>query len=399
MISVAEAERIILSAVRDFGIEEIPFTAAAGRTLAQDLRADRDFPPFNRVTMDGIAIAFRDWEQGIRDFTIMGTQAAGDAPLVLEQPGHCIEIMTGAALPPTADTIISYEELHLQRPLATIAGPVKAGQNIHLRGRDRQQGDVLVPTGTIITPAVVGLAAATGATKLPVKKLPRVAVFSTGDELVAPDETPLPAQIRRSNDFTIAAVLKQRGIEAELIPLGDDPVAIRQALSEGLVNFDAVLLSGGVSMGRFDHVPGILKDLGVEQLFHRIRQRPGKPFLFGQKSGGATVFAFPGNPVSTFLCLHRYFLPWLDASLGLATTAVFAVLDQTVKFEPPLQYFLQVRVAVSSDGRLTATPAAGNGSGDFVNLASAQAFLELPADRDNFEAGSVHRVWLFAPLV
>jgi len=399
MISVAEAERIILSAARDFGTEEIPFTAALGRTLARDLLADRDFPPFNRVTMDGIAIAFRDWEQGMRDFTITATQAAGDAPLVLTQPGECIEIMTGAALPPTADTVISYEELQLQRPRATIAGEVKQGQNIHVRGRDRQQNDVLVPAGTIITPAIVGLAAATGATRLLVRKLPRVAVFSTGDELVSPEEVPLPAQIRRSNDFTIAAVLQQRGIETELVPLGDDPAAIRQALSEGLQNFDAVLLSGGVSMGRFDHVPGILKELGVEQLFHRIRQRPGKPFLFGQKSGGATVFAFPGNPVSTFLCLHRYFLPWLNAGLGLATTAVFAVLDQSVTFEPPLHYFLQVRLTVSNDGRLTATPAAGNGSGDFVNLASAQAFLELPADQNNFEAGSVHRVWPFGPLV
>jgi molybdopterin molybdotransferase len=396
MVSVAEAERIILATAKDFGTEELRFDAALGRTLAQELLADRDFPPFNRATMDGIAIAFRDWQSGIRSFTIKGTQAAGDEPINIQNPGECIEIMTGAALPPTTDTVVNYEALELTHPTALIKDTIIQGQNIHLRGKDKRKGDLLVSTGRIIDPAIIGLAAATGSTTLLVKKFPRIAIISTGDELVAPDETPSPTQVRRSNDFTVAAVLQQQGLSTELIPVSDDPTLMRSVLTEALGRFDVVLLSGGVSMGRFDHVPALLEELDVQQLFHRVQQRPGKPFWFGQKPDGPTVFAFPGNPVSTFLCLHRYFLPWLRASLGLHEPKLFAILNEDLQFLPPLQYFLQVSITVSNEGQLLAKPVTGNGSGDFVNLVSADAFMELPAEENNFTRGSAFRIWSFA---
>ena len=152
-------------------------------------------------------------------------------------------------------------------------------------------------------------------------------------------------------------------------------------------------------MGKFDYVPRVLYDLQVVKLFHKVKQRPGKPFWFGTHAGGALVFAFPGNPVATFMCLHRYFMPWFAASQGITAQHIFAVLADDVRFTPELQYFLQVNLRVSPSGNLLAMPLAGNGSGDFANLTAANAFLELPAGRDFFEKGEVFRVWPFKKIV
>lgn len=396
MVTVAQAEKLILSTVRGFGTEMIPFDRAQNRVLAQDLRADRDFPPFNRVTMDGMAISFRDWQSGIRTFTIKGTQAAGDQPIEIGQPGDAVEIMTGAALPLSTDTVVSYEELDWQPPIATIKKEITQGQSIHFRGRDKQKGDVLALANQWIAPAIIGLAAATGTTMLQVKKCPRVAIISTGDELVAPDEEPTATQVRRSNDITIASILKPYGIDAALLHVADDPQTIKTALAKALEDFDVLLLSGGVSMGKFDYIPQVLEELGVQKSFHRVQQRPGKPFWFGQHGNGATIFAFPGNPVSTFMCLLRYFLPWLRACLGLEERRMYALLDEDFSFEPRLQYFLQVRLTVSEQGQWKAILVTGNGSGDFVNLVMADAFMELPVEENNFMKGSAYPVWPFA---
>ena len=393
MISTAEAEQIILAHRPDFGVEKCPFRAANGRILAENIVADRDFPPFDRVTMDGIALRFADLEAGCRVFSIAATQGAGERPVGFFPKNACIEIMTGAVCPPDADTIVQYEFLKIGegRTAEILQENIKKGQNIHQKGHDRRAGDCLVAAGACLGPNEIGVAAAVGKTDFWVKKWPKIAVISSGDELVDAHQMPLDFQIRRSNSYTIEAVLQARGIAAELRHVPDDLEAVRRELADCLQNFDAIIVSGGVSAGKFDHLPLALESCGVKKWFHKVRQRPGKPFWFGTFEEKTTVFALPGNPVSTFMCLLRYFLPWLDAGKN---GPEFAVLAEDFHFEPPLDYFLQVKLHFDASGKLFAAPIAGNGSGDFANLLEADAFLELPsAARSDFRAGEVFRVW------
>jgi len=394
MTTVEEAEKLILAQLRDYGTESLPFEQTVGRVLAEAIKADRDLPPFNRVTMDGIAVNYRSIVSGILTFNIKATQAAGDEPAVIAHPDECIEIMTGAVLPVSVDTVIRYEDLEISNGQALVkVQDIKKGQNLHLRGADKREGDVLASIGQMITPAIIGLAASVGKTHLLVKKLPRVIIISSGDELVEVDQTPAPYQIRKSNGYTIKAVLQKQGLQPDLIHIPDDPEITRQQIQHCLQNYDILLLSGGISMGKFDYIPQSLEDSQVEKIFHKVAQRPGKPFWFGVHGNGSLVFAFPGNPVATFMCLLQYFLNWLRATLGLAEqSSVYAVLAKDFQFKPSLQYFLQVKLQSNSQGQLMAWPIEGNGSGDFANLADTDAFLELPLERTDFKAGEVYKV-------
>lgn len=396
MTTVEQAEYIIQQQVRDYGTETVPFDQATGRILAEDILADRAMPPFNRVTMDGIAIRFDAYSNGNRSFHVAATQAAGDKPVAISGSDQCIEIMTGAVLPDWADTVIRYEDVLITGNTAEVlVDSIEQGQNIHFKGRDKQQGDVVAVKGRVISPAVISIIASVGKTHVRVKKLPRVAIISSGDELVDVHEVPEAYQIRKSNNHTIKAVLQRHGIDAAMLHIADDAGQTRDALTKCLAGYDVILLSGGISMGKFDYIPQALEQVGVRKLFHKVQQRPGKPFWFGADANGVLIFAFPGNPVATFMCLHRYFLPWLRAVLGLYEYPAYAMLSEDFYFEPNLQYFLQVRTVSAPDARLIATPLAGNGSGDFANLADTDAFLELPAGRDEFEAGEVFRLWRF----
>lgn len=395
MISVAEAEQIILSTTHDYGTEAVSLLQATGRVLAEDVLADRDFPPFNRVTMDGIAISFSGFAAGTTTFTIKGTQAAGDAPLEIIHDNECVEIMTGAALPPSVDTVIRYEDLTIADGKATVkTDNIKPWQNVHLQGKDKGAGAVLAKSGTIITPALVNNAATVGKAEVTVKALPKVVVLSNGDELVAIDTIPAAQQLRRSNSYATAAILLQYGIVADMVHLPDNEAAIITALQNCLSEYDVLVISGGVSMGKYDYLPGAFEQLGVSNKFHKVKQRPGKPFWFGTGKNNQPVFAFPGNPVATFMCMYRYFIPWLQMCSGTnKTQPLYAILNEDYSFAPELQYFLQVKLNFGIDGILTATPSDGNGSGDFVNLLYTDAFMELPEQQTNFKKGEAYRVW------
>ncbi|ANH80525.1 molybdopterin molybdenumtransferase MoeA [Niabella ginsenosidivorans] len=399
MITVEQAEKTIQSQLRHFGVEEVFYETALGRVLAEHLYADRDLPPFNRSTVDGIAIKFSTYNDGLRSFKIKATQAAGENPVTITAKDDCIEIMTGAALDDSADTVIRYEDIDIADGIATIKNiEIKKGQNIHLRGKDKKQGDVVANAGRIITPPLTGLAAAVGKTKLWVKKLPRTVIITTGDELVNAEETPTPYQLRRSNGTVIKSVLEKYKINAQLQHWKDDAELISNQLARCLSNYDVLLMSGGVSMGKFDHVPQVLEELGVEKLFHKVQQRPGKPFWFGTQGNRTLVFAFPGNPVSVFMCLHRYFIPWLENTLGIQSQLQgYAVLQKDIYFPYPLQYFAQVKLDTSHQGLWQATPVDTNGSGDFSNLIYTDAFIELPLEKNEFKKGEVYKVWRYQP--
>ncbi|RVU00652.1 molybdopterin molybdenumtransferase MoeA [Mucilaginibacter limnophilus] len=394
MRTVEEAERIILENKADLGNEIVLFTEATGRVLAENIKADRDMPPFNRVAMDGIAVKYEAIEKGNTVFRKIAVQAAGDAPAEIKALDECIEIMTGAMLPESVDTVIPYEQIDLNEEGAVVLSSIVAkGQNIHTQGRDRKQGDILAVPGQVITPAVLSLITSVGEEEIRVKKLPRVVVVSTGDEVIDVRETPKPHQIRRSNNYTVQSILKDNGIHADILHLPDEADIMERQLAHCLQYYDAIILTGGVSAGKFDLLPEVLERLFVKQIFHKVAQRPGKPFWFGKHENGVLVFAFPGNPVAAFMCTHRYFLPWLRATLGMIEKpAMYAVLDNDVTFKPELVYFMQVKLLMNNKAQLIAEPVTGNGSGDFANLADADAFMELPADKSEFKKGEVYRI-------
>ncbi len=397
MLSVTAATALLLENAVDFNTETVHLTEAVGRVLAEPLIADRDFPPFDRVTMDGIAIDYQAFAQGKRNFFVEGLQAAGAPQLTLQEPTHCLEVMTGAMLPAGTDTVIRYEDVIIEENIAKIqVKDVIKGQNIHRKGNDRQKYNIILNNNVIISPAELGVAATVGKAQVLVKKLPRVAIISTGDEIVEVTEIPLAHQIRSSNAYALQGLLAKWSIRAERIHLFDNEELIINELKKYLLEFDVLLLSGGVSEGKLDYVPKALKMLGVQQVFHKVQQRPGKPLWFGKLPSGATVFALPGNPVSALMCAVRYVEPWLRKSLGLAPIVEkFAILTEDILFKPDLTYFLQVQLQYNEQGQILAKPLAGGGSGDLANLVETDGFLELPNGKNWYEKGEVFRFWRY----
>jgi molybdopterin molybdotransferase len=375
----------------DFPITSRKLEDCIGAYLAEDLIADRDFPPFDRVTMDGIAILYSTFETEQRTFTIEATAAAGMPQLTLKDAENCIEVMTGAIMPEGVDTVIRYEDLTIIDKQATInLEALKHKQNVHFKGIDIAKDSVIVSKGQQISSAEINIAAAVGKVSLKVKQLPKAIIFSTGDELVDVGETPELHQIRRSNIYGIQATLKEWGINAELHHLADDKAEMLEVISKALNDYDLFVYTGGVSKGKFDYLPDVLEELKVEKHFHKIQQRPGKPFWFGSNFEGKKVFALPGNPVSSFVCTYVYLKFWLEKSLGLEPKTLYVKLKNDIAFKPDLVYFLEARLESLPNGNLVAVAIKGNGSGDFANLVKTDGFLVLPQNRTEFLKGEAY---------
>ncbi|MFD1258654.1 molybdopterin molybdotransferase MoeA [Mucilaginibacter terrae] len=397
MISVTQALQLIAEQTKPFPIEEVELLQSTGRTLAQPVLADRNFPPFDRATMDGIAIGSRAFGQDVRQFCITDIQAAGHPQKQLTNRGNCIEIMTGAMLPIGADMVIRYEDLTITDGIAYVnLNEVTPYQNVHLQGTDKKAGEILVPAGVKITPAIIAIMASVGMAVVPVYRLPRVAVCSTGDELVAVTEQPLAHQIRQSNGYMLLAGLQQESITADNYHLPDEPEAIAQQMAGMIEQYDVLLFSGAVSKGKFDFLPQVLQQLGMQMVFHSISQKPGKPLLFGKFDNGTLVFGFPGNPVSTWVCFQLYFKAWLYSSLGIKLPVVKAALSKAITFKPALTHHVLVRL-VNHEGQLLAEPVDTSTSGDMVNLMQAEGFLSLPAEETSFAEGRIFYIYLFNP--
>lgn len=400
LMDVITAYAAIMGIARDFGMEQVPFTSVNGRILREPVLSDRDFPPYDRVMMDGIAINFEAYAKGQSVFGVEDMQAAGMPRKQLGSMADCLEVMTGAILPELTDTVIQYEHLEVSEhdgfKRFTIKAGVQQGQHIHRQGADAAAGQVLIAAGTLLTPAEIGVLAAVGKSTVSVSRLPKVAIIATGDELVPVTATPDMHQVRTSNSYTLAAALQaELGIQATCYHVNDDIPAIQQLLGS-LLDHDVVICTGAVSAGKYDHLPQVLEELGMQLVFHKVQQRPGKPFLFGHFESGPVVFALPGNPVSGFMCCYRYVLPWLRASLQYtAPPGLYAVLGDDVQFKPPLTYFMPVRLHPVAGSQLIALPPPYHGSGDLAALLHADGFLELPSDKEFFEKGSSYPVWKF----
>ncbi len=392
MTEVSEAQALILERMGRFPAQETPLEECVGAVLRETVHAERDQPPFDRVTMDGIAIAHDAWQAGRRRFQVVGTQGAGSPAMSIASPAQCVEIMTGAMLPGGTDTVIPVERLTVENGEAVVQSSARVSrrQFIHPKGSDRTAGSRVLSRGQRIGPAEMAILAGAGRVRVRTTAPPRVAVISTGDELVEAGQPILPHQIRSSNDRAIEAALVRRfGARVTRSHLRDNPDEIFESIARLHERHDVVILTGGVSMGKYDFVPGVLDTLGVELVFHRIEQRPGRPMWFGISQASKPVFALPGNPVSTLVCLIRYVVPALWKAVGANPAAgEWVRLAREVRFAADLAYFLPVTVHWNADGPPLAEPRPTNTSGDYAALGGTDGFIELPRGMDVYPEGT-----------
>ncbi|MCX8079027.1 MAG: molybdopterin molybdotransferase MoeA [Geminocystis sp.] len=386
MISVETAAELIAKHLPDWGTEKISLGESRVGLLAESIESDRPYPPMDRIMMDGIALSWGTYQSGQRAFPILGVVAAGDPPPSLTDPRGCFEVMTGAALPHGCDMVIPYEALELKDGIAHIVDSQQwlPHQFIHRCGSDAPAGKTILSPGIILHSPAWGILASVGKTQVSVKRRPRTQIIATGSELVCPEQRPKPYQLRLSNAYALAAALQRQGYtQLSIIHLPDDPHAFTTHYQQATRNYDLLIYCGGVSKGKFDYLPQIWRRQGVQQLVHGVAQRPGKPLWFGVDYQHKTaIFGLPGNPVSSLVCLHRYLLEMPPLYARLATP---------FHFDKPLTYFLPVKLEATTSAELIAHPRPTQNSGDFLALADSDGFLELPAERDNFEAGECYR--------
>ena len=399
MLTTAAALEAVLAATPSFSSVRVAASDACGRVLRQVVRAERDQPPFDRVMMDGIAFAGSDYDDGLRRFPIQAMQAAGDAVLVLEK-GHCIEIMTGAAMPANANCIVPVEHITVADDAAEIEAGYEVARDRHLhpQGSDYAKGAYLLRPGKRVSPLDIAIIASCGETEVDVAADPVIHIVSTGNELVPAGMPIEPQQIRMSNGPAIKALLESHGYRRnEHTHVSDDLDALRAHLALHLKQSDVLVLSGGVSMGQADFVPQVLAELGVETIFHKVSQRPGKPLWFGKGPDGQLVFALPGNPVSALVCSRQYLIPALARASGAdATPPAFAALAARIVFPPELTCFQPVKLISNAAGQALAMPVKTNTSGDFAALSATDGYVELPREQSEFPAGTavfLHR-WI-----
>jgi molybdopterin molybdotransferase len=400
MITTTEATQAITTAMPAFATESVPLAQAVGRILQQAVAAERDQPPFDRVMMDGIAVRHESLASGNRRFAIQGTQHAGEPAQTLTGADLAIEIMTGAVLPKDSDCVIPVERIDVRDGIATVEGDYEAEQLqfVHRQGSDYPAGHEVLGVGRMITPMDIAVIASCGLENVQASSQPVVRVISTGDELVPPGKPVATHQVRLSNGPALVAMLRQQGFgQTADEHLADEPALLRERLAEILDESSVLILSGGVSMGKADYVPQVLCEIGVELVFHKISQRPGKPMWFGIGAEKQAVFALPGNPVSSLICCRQYVLPALfQASGRRSPRAETAVLAEDVTFSPKLTCFLPVRIMSTDDGCVLATPVPTNTSGDFASLSATDGYVELALEQNEFPAGTavpLHR-WI-----
>ncbi|MEO6081050.1 MAG: molybdopterin molybdotransferase MoeA [Steroidobacteraceae bacterium] len=388
----AAATRAILSRVSALPSEQLALGRCHGRILRQTVHAERDNPPFDRVCMDGIAIASTAFNAGTRHFRIQATQAAGDVPLRLDAPDAAIEVMTGAVLPHGTDCVIPLEEYDLAAAQLTLRAEASAEpwRSVQRRGSDSMPGVPMLTIGMRLGAAEVAVVASAGLAEVAVSRQPRVMVISTGDELIEPGQPIADHQVRRSNSYAVNAALRLQGFEAVAAThLPDHKAFMQQQLGEILGGHDVLVLSGGVSKGKFDFVPTVLKELGVEEVFYQVAQRPGRPMWFGVGPAGQLVFGLPGNPVSTLICLARYVLPALRELMLWHAPARERVAMREAADGRKMTYFMPVALGPEAASLAMASARPPHGSGDFLALAGTDGFVELPPQPEGYAAGFI----------
>src|SRR6201984_2936351 len=396
MIGYREARELVVSRVTGLGgaleTESVPLREALGRVLAHDIVSDRDYPPFNRSIRDGYAVHAADTRAGAQ-LKCIGELKAGDTPSVSVSSGNCIQIMTGAVLPDGADAVFMIEHTARAGDSVTLGRAVKRGQHVVRKGSEQAAGGIVLAAGVRIGFAEIAAAAQVGASHPVVTRRPRVAVLSTGDEGVDFASTPGPFQIRNSNSVSLGAQISLLGGEPVILGNAKDSLdELRTNISAGL-EADALILSGGVSMGKYDLVEPVLREFGAEFVFDAVAIRPGRPGVLAIFKGKA-VFGLPGNPVSTMVTFDLFVQPALDILAGAEVRPlpfVQAVLSAPLSEKPGLTHFLPAQI--SWRGETAHVSAIGwQGSGDVVAMARANCLMVVPAEGERIEAGEVVHV-------
>lgn len=403
LLPYAEARRVVeqhAAKLTPTAPELTSLLDAVGLALAEDLRADRDFPPFPRATRDGYAVRAGDLQGVPVELRCVGILKAGtDAGQFQVARGQAVEIMTGAAVPEGADAVVMVEYTEGGGDSATIKRAVKTGENVVQAGAEAHSGQVMVTQGTRVQHAVVAVAAAVGRSEVAVYRRPHVAVLATGDELVDINLPPGPNEIRNSNSYSLAAQVYEAGGEATILPVArDDAAELALLLRKGLQS-DLLLLSGGVSMGKYDLVEEVLASLGAEFFFTGVAIQPGKPVVFGQIAiDGKTTpfFGLPGNPVSTMVTFQLFVRPVLDALGGAKLEPLpFVQASLTAAFHTRtgLTRFLPGRLC-GSPGKPEVEWVRWQGSGDLMSIVKSNCYIVVPPDRERLEAGETVTVLL-----
>ena len=406
LLSFAEARRIVEKYAGVSAPTEPELTNlldAVSLVLAEDLLADRDFPPFPRATRDGFAVLATDLRSVPAQLRNVGSIKAGasvEDSLVSLVPGDCVEIMTGAPVPSGADAVVMVEYTQAVGDQVIVNRGVKPGENVVAAGAEARRGAVMVARGTRVHHAVVAIAAAVGRPELAVHRRPRVAVLATGDELVDINLPPGPNEIRNSNTYSLAAQINEAGGNAALLPVAHDQAdELALLLGKGL-HADLLLLSGGVSMGKYDLVEEVLASLGAEFFFTGVAIQPGKPLVFGQvKADGQTTpfFGLPGNPVSTMVTFQLFVRPVLDALGGSKPEPLpfaQAKLKEPFTTKTGLTRFLPALLGGTHEDPEVEL-VRWQGSGDLMAASKANCYIVVPPDLDKFEKGEVISVLLF----
>lgn len=385
MISVKEAQQLVLECATALPVETVHLEQAYGRTLAENVLADRDYPPFNRAAMDGYAFRSEELSE-ITEWEIVSELFAG---YPLDKPvgkGQCLKIMTGAATPVELDCIVQVELAVVSNGKVSFPNvSLKSWQNIARKGEDCTEGDLILVEGTLLAPTEIATLAVLGRKEVKVLRNPKVAILSTGDELVPVSEPVSPFQIRDSNAYSLAAFFQSLHIPlTHKAIVRDTPEELEEALQK-VMGYDIVILSGGVSMGDADYVPSTLQKMGVEKVFHKVELRPGKPIWFGQNPSGGVVFGLPGNPLSCQVCFKLFIEPYVLKCLGREPrTGSSYPISFAKKKKVKLDQYFPVKL---KGGQLH--PIRFNGSGDITSTLGSTGIALHPIEAEDLPEGSL----------
>jgi len=399
MISVDEALDRILSHIRPLGFEKASLLDSLGRVIAEDIFARRNIPPLDNSAMDGYAVRWEDIRNASQDHPIrlevIEDLPAGFISTKTLEKGKAIRIMTGAPVPKGADTVIPVEESKKEDGFALIFKAAALGENIRKSGEDVKKGDRVISEGDMIRPAEVGMLASVGRSFVYVSQRPLVAILCTGDELVDVDGDVDEVKIISSNSYSLGAQVKECGaIPLQLGIAGDRREDIAERLQQG-IRADVLISSAGVSVGDYDFVKDVLKDLGMEMVFWKVAMRPGQPLAFGT-IGGKPVFGLPGNPVSSMISFEQFVRPSLLKMMGhrqLFRPVIEAVLKEEIRKTVGRRYFIRGAVSFEKNQYLVTTTGE-QGSGVLRSMVRANGLIVIPEDREIVRAGERVKVQL-----
>jgi len=401
VLSFEDARRTVeehAAKVSSPAVESLDLLATSGRVLAEPVPADRDIPPFPRSTRDGYAVLSADVASLPATLDVIGEIKAGaDAEAISSRvnSGEAVSIMTGAPVPAGADAVVMVEHTSRHQHRVEITKGITAGENIVAQGAEARKGSLLLDRGIRLNEAAIALAASAGKSHLSVYMRPRIALLSTGDELVDVNATPGPTQIRNSNSYSLAAQIVRAGGEPAILPIApDEPGALRALIEKGFQS-DLLLMTGGVSVGRYDLVEQVLSEMGAQFLFTGAKIQPGRPVVFGRMPAGRFVatdryfFGLPGNPVSTMVTFELFARPMVEAlsrQLPRPLQFLHARLKSEVQVKPGLTRFLPANLAGEFD-RSEVELVRWQGSGDIAAVARANCYAVIPPDRETIAAG------------